>query len=114
MESVKESYTQIMNFVLSLNFTAMAYQLISPYKYSSYESVQESSDIENQIEKRSIQFAVVSGNIYVNSMIVLMKSVKYLGCTAYNMILEYYKGPDSETFVNVTLEDKDGKEGKQD
>ena len=114
MESVKESYTQIMNFVLSLNFTNMVYQFISPYKYSSYESVQESSDIENQIEKRSVQFAVVTGNIYVNSMVALMKSVKYLGFTAYNMILEYYKGPDSETFVNVTLDDKEGKEGKED
>lgn len=108
MEFIKESFAKIMNFILSLNFTSMVYQLISPYKYSSYESIQESSDIENQIEKRTIQFAVVTGNIYVNSMVVLMRSLKYVGCSAYKMISEYYKAPESEIFVNIT------KEGKED
>ena len=109
MESMVESCKTIMQSILSLNFVQLAYRLISPYQYNSYESIEESADIENQLEKKSLQFAVVTGNLYVNVIVSLIKNIKHLSYFIHDKIVEYYNPEqEGETFVNVT------KEGKED
>ena len=114
MESIVESVKTMTQFLLSLNFAQLAYRLISPYQYNSYESIEESADIENQLEKKSLQFVVVTGNIYVNAMASLIRNMKQFILCAYKKIMEYHQqisAPlegEGEPFVTVT------KEGKED
>ena len=58
------------------NFKYDLLRLIEPYKHTSISTID--SDIENQIEKVSKKTVVATGNVFINTLIFLIDSAKYL------------------------------------
>lgn len=113
MESYLDYCKSFMQFIVTFNYAQFAYSLISPYQYNTYESIQQTPDIENQLERRTLQFVVITGNLYVNTMVYLVKIVKHTTIYVCDRIMEFYSSSspithiEAEPFVTVT---KDGKE----
>ena len=63
-------------YLMIKNFKYDLLRLIEPYKHTSISTID--ADIENQIEKVSKKTVVATGNVFINTLIYLIDSAKYL------------------------------------